>query len=89
MNIDDMIKNMNPQMLSNAVSKMSSILTPQQLKQVQNVIQNSDKGDLNNKLNNLSTADLQRELQKNPMLAKQLADNPEIAEKLNQIFKKK
>lgn len=89
MNIDDMIKNMNPQMLSNAVSKMSSILTPQQLKQVQNVIQSSDKGDLNKKLNNLSTADLQRELQKNPMLAKQLADNPEIAEKLNQIFKKK
>lgn len=88
MNLDDMIKNMNPQMLSNALSRMSSILTPQQMKQVENAIKTTDKGTLNQKLNNLSTADLERELKSNPNLAKQLAGNPELMQKLNGIFKK-
>lgn len=88
MNIEDMLKNMNPQMLSNAMQQMGNILTPQQMNDISRAIQNTDKGELNKKLNNLSTSDLQRELQKNPMLAKQLANNPQLMKKINEVFKK-
>ena len=88
MNIEDMLKNMNPQMLSNAMQQMGNILTPQQINEISRAIKNTDKGELNKKLNNLSTADLQRELQKNPMLAKQLANNPQVMQKINEVFKK-
>ena len=88
MNIEDMLKNMSPQMLSNAMQQMGSILTPQQINEISNAIKNTDKGEFNKKLNNLSTADLQRELQKNPMLAKQLANNPQVMQKINEVFKK-
>lgn len=87
MNLEDMIKNMNPQMLSNALQQMSSVLSPQQMKQVEQVIKSTDKGALNQKLNHLSDADLKRELQGNPALAKQLAGNPELMKKLNQVLK--
>lgn len=88
MNIEDMIKNMNPQMLSNALSKMNSILSPEQMAQVEKAIKTTDKGELNKRLNSLSTADLQRELKSNPALAKQMANNPELMRKINSIFKK-
>lgn len=88
MNLEDMIKNMNPQMLSNALSQLSNMLPPEQLRQVEEAIKTTDKGTLNQKLNNLSTSDLQRELKSNPNLAKQLANNPELMKKLNSIFKK-
>ena len=88
MNLEDMIKNMNPQMLSNALNKMNSILSPEQIAQVEKAIKSTDKGELNKKLNNLSTADLQKELKSNPALAKQMANNPELMNKINSIFKK-
>lgn len=88
MNIEDMIKNMNPQNLQSAIAKMGKMLTPEQLKQVQQTIQQTNKGELNRKLNHLSQADFMRELQQNPQLAKQLANNPEVMQKINQIFKK-
>lgn len=89
MNFEEMMKNVNPQTLSNAIQQMGNVLSPQQLKQVQQAIQTADKGALNQKLNHLSSDDLRRELQKNPNLAKQLAANPEVMQKLNQIFGKK
>ena len=88
MNIEDMIKNMNPQMLSNALNKMNSILSPEQIAQVEKAIKTTDKGELNKKLNSLNTADLQKELKSNPALAKQMASNPELMNKINSIFKK-
>lgn len=88
MNIEDMIKNMSPQMLSNALGKMSKMLSPQQMQEVEKAIKGTNKGELDKKLNNLSTADLQAELQKNPNLAKQLANNPELMKKLNAMLKK-
>lgn len=75
MTIEDMIKNMNPQMLQNALSRMNSILSPEQIKQVENAIKSTDKGTLNQRLNNLNADDLKRELQSNPQLAKQMANN--------------
>ena len=88
MNLEDMIRNMNPQMLSNALGKMSGLLSPEQIKQVESAIKSTDKGTLNKKLNNLSTDDLQKELRSNPNLAKQLANNPELMNKINSVFKK-
>ena len=88
MTIEDMIKNMNPQMLQNALSRMNSILSPEQIKQVENAIKSTDKGTLNQRLNNLNADDLKRELQSNPQLAKQLANNKELMNKLNGIFGK-
>ena len=88
MTIEDMIKNMNPQMLQNALSRMNSILSPKQIKQVENAIKSTDKGTLNQRLNNLNADDLKRELQSNPQLAKQMANNKELMNKLNGIFGK-
>lgn len=88
MTIEDMIKNMNPQMLQNALSRMNSILSPEQIKQVENAIKSTDKGTLNQRLNNLNADDLKRELQSNPQLAKQMANNKEFMNKLNGIFGK-
>ena len=88
MTIEDMIKNMNPQMLQNALSRMNSILSPEQIKQVENAIKSTDKGTLNQRLNNLNADDLKRELQSNPQLAKQMATNKELMNKLNGIFGK-
>lgn len=88
MTIEDMIKNMNPQMLQNALSRMNSILSPEQIKQVENAIKSTDKGTLNQRLNNLNADDLKRELQSNPQLAKQMANNKELMNKLNGIFRK-
>lgn len=88
MTLEEMIKNMNPQMLSNALGKMSTILSAEQMKQVENVIKSTDKGSLNKKLNGLSASDLQKELQNNPELARTLASNPELMKKINGIFKK-
>ena len=88
MNLEDILKNMNPQMLSSALGKMSNVLSADQMKQVENAIKSADKGSLNQKLNNLNASDLQKELQNNPALAKALASNPELVNKLNNIFKK-
>ena len=88
MTIEDMIKNKNPQMLQNALSRMNSILSPEQIKQVENAIKSTDKGTLNQRLNNLNADDLKRELQSNPQLAKQMANNKELMNKLNGIFGK-
>ena len=89
MTIEDMIKNMNPQMLQNALSRMNSILSPEQIKQVENAIKSTDKGTLNQRLNNLNADDLKRELQSNPQLAKQMANNKELMNKLNGIYRKR
>ncbi len=89
MNIEDMMKNMNPKALSDAMQRMGKILGPSQMEQVKKAIQSTDKGTLNQKLNHLTAEDLKRELTQNPALAKQLANNPEVMQKINQIFQKK
>lgn len=86
-NIEDMLKTINPQMLSGALSRMEMFLSPEQMNQVRNVIQTTDKGELNQKLNSLNSTDLMKELKNNPNLAKQLANNPEIMNKINQLLK--
>lgn len=88
MNLEDMIKNLNPQMLSQAMKQMGNMLTPEQMTQLQQMVVGSEKGELSQKLNHLGPEDLKRELVNNPMLAKELAKNPEVMKKLNQFFGK-
>ncbi len=88
MNLQEMISKMNPQMLQQGLKQVSAMLSPEQMKQVENAIKNTDKGALNQQLNSLNTADLQKELQKNPAIAKQLAQNPQLMKQLNDIFSK-
>ncbi|MBQ4146213.1 MAG: hypothetical protein IJD36_06280 [Clostridia bacterium] len=85
--IEDMLKNINPQTLANTLNRMEMFLSPEQMKQVKNVIQSANKGELNQKLNTLNSDDLARELKNNPALAKQLAGNPELMNKINQLLK--
>ena len=89
MNIEEMIKSLNPQMLSGVLKQMEGMISPQQMEEIQKIITGADKEKLNQKLNHLGADDLKRELNNNPMLAKELANNPEVMEKINQIFKKK
>ncbi len=89
MNIEDMLKNMNPKTLSDAAQKLSNILTPQQMQQVKQAIQSTNMEQLNQKLSSINSADLQREIGRNPALAKEIANNPEIMEKMNRIINNK
>ncbi len=86
MNLEDMIKNLNPQMLSGVLKQMGNMISPQQMEEVQRIVAGTEKGELNQKLNHLGPEDLKRELANNPKLAKELANNPEVMKKLNQIF---
>lgn len=88
MNLQEMLSKMSPQMLQQGLKQVSSMLTPEQMKQVENAIKSTDKGVLNQQLNSLNTADLQKELQKNPAIAKQLTQNPQLMKQLNDIFSK-
>lgn len=88
MDLQDMISKMNPQMLSQGLKKVSGMLTPEQLREMEKAIKNVDKGELNSKLNSLNAQDLQKELQRNPNLAKQLSKNPALMSQLSEIFKK-
>ncbi len=89
MDFQDMISKMNPQMLAQGLQKISSSLSPEQLRQVEQTIKNTDKGTLNRKLNALNFQDLKKELNNNPEILKQLAQNPELVSKLQEIMKKK
>ncbi len=89
MTLNDMISHMTPEMLSKGLKQMSGMLSREQLQQMEKVIKNTDKGELNQRLNALNTSDLQKELENNPMLAKKLAQNPELTENLSAIFKSK
>lgn len=89
MNIQEMISKMNPNMISKALENIGSSLSPEQLRRVEQAVKSIDKGELNKKLGALNAEELQRELQKNPQLAKQLAQNPELMSKLTDIVEKK
>ena len=87
MNLSDMISKMNPEMLSKGLKQISGMLTPEQTAQMEAAIKSMEKGELNNQINSLSTEDLKAELLNNPSLAKNLAKNPELVNKLAEILK--
>ena len=86
MQIEDLLKNINPQNLKQALGQMQHMLSPEQMKQVEATIK---QGNLGQKLNGLHLADLKQELQNNPALANQLKQNPEVMQKINQVLREK
>lgn len=89
MNLGDMISKMNPEMLSQGLKKISSMLTPEQTAQMEQAIKSMNTDGLNSQFNNLSADALKKELESNPNLAKNLAKNPELMKKLTEIFNNK
>lgn len=88
MNIQDMISKMSPQMLAQGLKQLSGGLSPEQLKQAEAVIKAMSTGNTGEQLKNLNADQLIKELQNNPTMAKQLAQNPQLMEKLSEIVKK-
>ncbi len=88
MNLDDMLKNVSNANLQQAMQQMGKVLSPQQLQAVQQMLK-TNRGEVKEKLNHMSAESFQQELMKNPKLAGQLANNPEIMQKINQLLGKK
>lgn len=89
MNMEEMLKNVDPNKLNGMLQKLEGVLTPQQMKQVRQTVQGGNPSAVQQKMKNYSAEDLKRELEKNPALARQLAANPEIMNQLNRILGKK
>jgi len=84
-NVEDMLKNLNSANLQQALQQMGKILTPEQMQTVQQTLR-GNQGEVKEKLNHMNAASFQQELKKNPNLAKQLANNPEVMQKINQLL---
>lgn len=89
MNLQEMISKLSPQMLANGLKQISDKLTPEQLKQAEAAIKSMSSAEMGNQLKNLDAEQLKQQLQNNPNMAKQLAQNPELMAKLNSIINKK
>ena len=76
MNIQDLISKMSPEMLAQGLKQLSGGLNQEQLKKAEETIKMMSLG-------------LQDTLTKNPELAKQLAQNPQLLSALAEIVKKK
>ncbi len=82
MNISEMLSKMSPEMLANGLAQISRGLSPEQLKQAENTIKNS------NLANDLGNIDL-KTLQQNPGKLKDLVQNKELITRLQEIINKK
>ena len=89
MNIQDLISKMSPEMLAQGLKQLSGGLSPEQLKKAEETIKMMSQGDLSKELSGLDAKGLQDTLTKNPTLAKQLAQNPQLLSALAEIVKKK
>ncbi len=82
MNINEMLSKMSPEMLANGLAQISRGLSPEQLKQAENTIKES------NIAKDLGNIDL-KTLQQNPQKLKDIVQNKELIEKLQTIVNKK
>ncbi len=82
MNISEMLSKMSPEMLAKGLAQISQGLSPEQLKQAENTIKNS------NLANDLGNVDL-KTLQQNPGKLKDLVQNKELITRLQEIINKK
>ncbi len=85
MDIETMLKNLNGNNLQQAMQQMGKMLTPEQMQTVKQMLTNN-RGQVKETLNRMDTNSFQKELSKNPKLAQQLANNPEIMKKINQLL---
>ncbi len=89
MNIQDMISKMSPEMLAQGLKQLSGGMSPEQLKKAEETIKMMSRSDLSKEISGLDAKGLQDTLTKNPELAKQLAQNPQLLSALAEIVKKK
>ncbi|MBO4941608.1 MAG: hypothetical protein J6D15_05345 [Clostridia bacterium] len=89
MNIQDLISKMSPEMLAQGLKQLSGGLNQEQLKKAEETIKMMSQGSLQKELSGLDAKGLQDTLTKNPELAKQLAQNPQLLSALAEIVKKK
>ncbi len=82
MNINEMLSKMSPEMLAKGLSQISQGLSPQQLKQAEDTIKNS------NMAKDLGNIDL-KTLQQNPQKLKDIVQNKELISQLRAIINKK
>ena len=87
MNIQNMLSNVSPEALRQGLSKISNMLTPEQMAQMQNLLQGNDKNALNNQLNNLNPQELLSVLKQNPKIMQSLAKNPQVMKALVETLK--
>lgn len=78
MNIEDMLKNINPQKLDETIKKMQGMFPADQMAQAEKVLKSGVSA---------NTDELKKGLN-NPEFAKKLANNPEVLKKLNDMLNK-
>ena len=87
MNIQNMLSNVSPEALRQGLSKISNMLTPEQMAQMQSLLQGNDRGASNNQLNNLNPQELLSVLKQNPKLMQSLSKNPTVMKTLMEVLK--
>lgn len=87
MNIQNMLSNVSPEALRQGLSKISNMLTPEQMAQMQSLLQGNDRGAINNQLNNLNPQELLSVLKQNPKLMQSLSKNPTVMKTLMEVLK--
>lgn len=86
MNIQEMLSKMNSQMLMQGLKQISQGLTPEQLKNAEAAIKSAG---LSQELGNVDINSLQKTLQSNPDMLKNLVQDKALMEKLEKIVKNK
>ncbi len=60
MNIEKMLNNLTPEQLEAGLTKLSGVLSSEQMKQVKSVLQNTNKEELSNKLKDVDVDSLRK-----------------------------
>ncbi|MBO5136310.1 MAG: hypothetical protein J6C17_02885 [Clostridia bacterium] len=87
MNIQNMLSNVSPETLRQGLSKISNMLTPEQMAQMQSLLQGNNKNAIGSQLGNLNPQDLISVLKQNPKLMQSLSKNPQVMKTLMEILK--
>ena len=87
MNIQNMLSNVSPEALKQGLSKISNMLTPEQMAQMQSLLQGNDKNAIGSQLGNLNPQELLSVLKQNPKMMQALSKNPQIMKTLMEVLK--
>ena len=86
MNIEEMLSKMNSKMLLDGLNRISKGLSPEQLKMAEAAIKSAN---LKKELQNVNVDNLQKQLQSNPDILKELMANKDLMKNLENIVKNK
>ena len=86
LNIEEMLSKMNSKMLLDGLNRISKGLSPEQLKMAEAAIKSTN---LKKELQNVNVDNLQKQLQSNPDILKELMANKDLMKNLENIVKNK